>query len=540
MKLHKILTKMLILSFLVTLLILTTISITHSAETMATLSLTVSTDKSSYYLRQKITILGNLMSDGSPINNALVGMEIKDSRDNPFYFRTIPIGNPSETWAIEITGFALTDVSANPLTKATLNSQVRVHVTIRNKLSNSLDVVTAITICDENLIPIYSGWSGTNLSGGDSTTSSWTFQIPEWTKPGKALVFINVYNNLPENQGIPYTPETATYINIVRNPAIEPAYSPPQTTFSSSSGTYEAYLSAPPGRYTRLGTYTIYAVGRISPAVRIQSTGTFTLNGYATPPQAAFTYSPLQIYQNMTVTFDASSSSAEGFNDTIIGYDWKINDPYDPQHIIKTGNYTNPPSPLVSHTFKYAGTFIVDLNVTDNEGLWSTTSKPIVIQPEFGPTANFTWSPPLPMINETITFDASSSKLGWSAATQQFSPITDYRWTFGDGNIISVATPTITHYYPQLGNYTVGLTITDAVGRTNTINQLVEVLNITAKSFDVNGDGKIDIKDIFRAAKAYGSQPGSPNWDPACDVNKDSKIDIKDIFGIAKHYGEDP
>jgi hypothetical protein len=78
------------------------------------------------------------------------------------------------------------------------------------------------------------------------------------------------------------------------------------------------------------------------------------------------------------------------------------------------------------------------------------------------------------------------------------------------------------------------------VGRTNTINQLVEVLNITTKSFDVNGDGKIDIKDIFRAAKAYGSQPGSPNWDPACDVNKDGKVDIKDIFGIAKHYGENP
>ena len=531
MKLHKILTKMLILSFLVTLLILTTISITHSAETMATLSLTVSTDKSSYYLRQKITIHGSLTSDGSPVNNALAAVEVKDPRDNPFYFRTVTIGNPSETWAIDITAFTLTDLSANPLTKTTLNSQVRAHVTIRNKLYNPLDVVTTITICDENLIPIYSGLAGTTLEGGEFTISSWTLQIPGWAKPGKALVFMNVYNNLPENQGVPYAPEKIAYFDMVRNPEAGPAYFQSKTTSNSSPGNYEAYFSAPPDRYTRLGTYTIHATGRISPAVRIYTTGTFTLESYACPPQAAFTYSPLQVYQNMTVTFDASSSSAEGFNDTITSYKWDFGD--GTSKITKT-------IPTITHNYMVAKQYIVTLNVTDNEGLWSTTSKPIIVKPEFGPTANFTWSPPLPMMYETITFDASSSKLGWSAATQQFSPITDYRWTFGDGNITSIATPTITHYYPQLGNYTVGLTITDAVGRTNTINQLVEVLNITTKSFDVNGDGKIDIKDIFRAAKAYGSQPGSPNWDPACDVNKDGKVDIKDIFGIAKHYGENP
>jgi PKD repeat protein len=507
---------------------------------MATLSLTVSSDKSTYYLRQKITVSGNLTSDSSPIGTALVAVEIKDPRDNPFYFRTIPIGNPSETWAIEVTDFKVTDLSANPLTKVTLNSQVSANATIRNKLLNPLDVVTTITICDETLIPIYSGWSETTVEGGDYAPSSWAVTIPEWTKPGKALVFINVYTSLPENQGVPYAPETLTYFYMVRNPECEPAYAQPITTFNSSTGKYAAYLNAPPDRYTRPGTYAIYAVGRISPAVKTYNTATFSLNTYPTPPQAAFTYSPLQIYQNMTVTFDASSSSAEGFNDTIIRYDWTINDPSNPQHTIKTGNYTNPPDPTVTHTFQNAGTFVTTLNVTDNEGLWSTTSKPIIVMPEFGPTANFTWSPQPGVINLTMTFDASNSKTGWSAATQQFSPIVNYTWNFGDGIINQTSNAVIFHIYTQPGNYTVALTVKDAVGRTDMTSRIVEVANITVKQCDVNGDGFIDIKDILITALAYGSVPGDPRWNPRADVNGDGFIDIKDILLVALNYGQDP
>lgn len=58
-------------------------------------------------------------------------------------------------------------------------------------------------------------------------------------------------------------------------------------------------------------------------------------------------------------------------------------------------------------------------------------------------------------------------------------------------------------------------------------------------SLDVNGDGKIDITDIFLVAKAFGSTPGSFNWDPRCDVNGDDKVDITDLFLVAKYYGSE-
>ena len=51
-------------------------------------------------------------------------------------------------------------------------------------------------------------------------------------------------------------------------------------------------------------------------------------------------------------------------------------------------------------------------------------------------------------------------------------------------------------------------------------------------------DGKVDVKDIFTAAKAYGTKPNDPKWNPNADINDDNKVDVKDIFTIAKHYGE--
>jgi hypothetical protein len=37
---------------------------------------------------------------------------------------------------------------------------------------------------------------------------------------------------------------------------------------------------------------------------------------------------------------------------------------------------------------------------------------------------------------------------------------------------------------------------------------------------------------------AYGSAAGSPNWNPACDLNGDGKVDVKDLAILAKNYGK--
>jgi carboxypeptidase T len=67
-------------------------------------------------------------------------------------------------------------------------------------------------------------------------------------------------------------------------------------------------------------------------------------------------------------------------------------------------------------------------------------------------------------------------------------------------------------------------------------------INITRRAIrivgDVNGDEKVDVKDIYRIAKAYGSYPEHSRWDAICDLNLDFKVDIKDYYPACKNYGK--
>jgi hypothetical protein len=55
---------------------------------------------------------------------------------------------------------------------------------------------------------------------------------------------------------------------------------------------------------------------------------------------------------------------------------------------------------------------------------------------------------------------------------------------------------------------------------------------------DVNGDGKVDMGDVVTVLKAFGSTPGSPNWNPACDLEQNGKIDMGDVVIVLLNFGE--
>jgi hypothetical protein len=68
---------------------------------------------------------------------------------------------------------------------------------------------------------------------------------------------------------------------------------------------------------------------------------------------------------------------------------------------------------------------------------------------------------------------------------------------------------------------------------------------------DINGDRKVDMKDVAAVAKAYGSALSSADgwyWhsprksccphSPNCDINDDGKIDLKDYSVTTKNYGK--
>jgi hypothetical protein len=55
--------------------------------------------------------------------------------------------------------------------------------------------------------------------------------------------------------------------------------------------------------------------------------------------------------------------------------------------------------------------------------------------------------------------------------------------------------------------------------------------------WDVNLDGRVDMKDIAAVAKAWLSAPGDIRWNMEVDINLDDKVTMYDIGAIARNFG---
>ncbi len=95
------------------------------------------------------------------------------------------------------------------------------------------------------------------------------------------------------------------------------------------------------------------------------------------------------------------------------------------------------------------------------------------------PVASFTYTPEHPVVNQTVTFDASSS----------YDPdgvVVLYEWDFGDGATASGVV--VTHAYSAAGNYRVTLTVTNDDGAKNSTSRLITVLPPTPPTVSISTD----------------------------------------------------
>jgi parallel beta-helix repeat protein len=92
------------------------------------------------------------------------------------------------------------------------------------------------------------------------------------------------------------------------------------------------------------------------------------------------------------------------------------------------------------------------------------------------------------------------------------------------------------------GNYVVRLYIEPVSGEANTTNNLLEDSFLVTMLGDINGDDKVDVKDVYATALAYGTSIDGPNpegrkYHPNCDINNDLRVDVKDYYIVCKNYG---
>lgn len=114
-----------------------------------------------------------------------------------------------------------------------------------------------------------------------------------------------------------------------------------------------------------------------------------------------------------------------------------------------------------------------------------------VVQPPTPPTASFIYLPMAPSINETVTFDASASTSGYDGDT--VTPITEYRWDFGDTDSLISPNPIVTHAYDAEGDYTVTLEVyaptigwaDPAYEELDSVSKTVKVVLVVGLSIDL-------------------------------------------------------
>ena len=232
----------------------------------------------------------------------------------------------------------------------------------------------------------------------------------------------------------------------------------------------EATERHPAHEYAAEGSYTVTLrandnTGALGMQTRTIAVSTATTNQ---PPTAAFTAS----CQNLHCAFIDGSSDPDG---NIISWVWDF------------GDGTTLSNQSSSHEFPAAGTFVVNLTVTDDRGATGSDAKQVTVTVgNAPPVAAFVYE----CTGLTCRFtDASTDADGTIQARY---------WEFGDG--MTSTGPKPNHTYGASGSFGVRLTITDDRGATSSASRTVVVtvpdaplISLTAAARKVKGIHFVDL-----------------------------------------------
>jgi PKD repeat protein len=240
------------------------------------------------------------------------------------------------------------------------------------------------------------------------------------------------------------------------------------------------------------------------------------------PTIARFTFSPTNPTINQDVSFNGTSSTVS--NGT---FAWDF------------GDGQSGAGATVTHQYSRAGTFTVTLSVTSDTKATSTSSRTITASGALSAaTANFTFSPTNPSINQDVVFNNTGGGGGGGfgpGGPGGAVPGGTFAWDFGDGGT-GTGVP-VTHRYARGGTFTVTLRVTTDTGLSATSSRPITVsaslpagsANFTFSPTDpVVGDGV-----FFNASSSTSG--GTFTWDFG-DGSSGSSVTPVHAYSLARTY----
>ncbi|MFL9483488.1 PKD domain-containing protein [Chitinophagaceae bacterium LWZ2-11] len=158
-----------------------------------------------------------------------------------------------------------------------------------------------------------------------------------------------------------------------------------------------------------------------------------------------------------------------------------------------------------SHVYTKTGTYSPYLIASDILAC-ADTVKNLVQLHVYGPSASFGNVAGTCLATANITFSDSS-------VTDGIHPITNYRWTYGDGTGDSVTVSPVLHKYNAAGNYTVKLVVTDSYGCSDSLTKNNGVIITNPKAvFKLSDSVKCTNNTVVFNSLSTGSPSFAYRW----------------------------
>lgn len=264
--------------------------------------------------------------------------------------------------------------------------------------------------------------------------------------------------------------------------------------------------------YEQEDTYTptVQAINFTTDSTDVAECGTLTIEEN-NPPNAEFTYTPLNPHPGETVVFDPSDTT-DPDGDEITRYEWDLDGDSEFETVSEPGE-------TVSRSFPETGSYLITMRARDEHGEYGYVEKNVDVTENQNPVATYFADNQTVYVGQTVTFDAVES----------YDPdgeIDSYQWDYrGNGSIDNTTTnPVIEHEYAEPGLYAPTLTVVDDDGATDLYTDEIEVqersnlvCTVSPERVDPNEEVLVDASDSTGVSYIEVDTDGDGNYERMVD-----------------------